>query len=64
MIYQKEDADLLAGMHVLISKMGRGEKLRAIVPSSMAYGSKGNEHLGIPPYYPVIMELEITETGD
>ncbi len=54
------DQSTIPGWEEGISYMRKGGKARLIVPSSLAYGEKGLEDL-IPPYSPVIYEIEVLE---
>lgn len=59
LIYDRSDGALLKGMHVVASKLQKGDKIRAILPSSMAYGKKGKGR--IPAFYPLVIEMELLE---
>ncbi len=39
--------------------MSVGDRITMVVPSSLAYGERGSEDLNIPPYTPVVYELEL-----
>lgn len=59
LVLEKDDESILKGLRFAASKLNEGESIRAILPSTMAYGPKGN--MKIPPYFPVIVELEMVE---
>jgi FKBP-type peptidyl-prolyl cis-trans isomerase FkpA len=54
------DKSTVAGWEEGISCMRRGGKAILVVPSSLAYGEEGLEDL-IPPYAPVVYEIEILD---
>lgn len=62
LLYDKKDSGILGGIHFLVSKLKVGESIRAVVPSQLAFGEKGNSK--VPGYMPVIMELEVLEAID
>ena len=47
------------GWDIILEKMSVGDRITMVLPSSLAYGDKGNEELKIPPYTPVVVELEL-----
>ncbi len=59
LVYESSDQGLIKGIHFIASKLELGERIRAIVPSSMAYGPKGRDR--VPAYYPLIIEMELLE---
>jgi FKBP-type peptidyl-prolyl cis-trans isomerase FkpA len=54
------DRSTVAGWEEGISHMRKGGKALLVVPSSLAYGEEGLEDL-IPPYSPVVYEIEIID---
>jgi FKBP-type peptidyl-prolyl cis-trans isomerase len=54
------DSSTVAGWEEGISHMRKGGKAILVVPSSLAYGEEGLEDI-IPPYSPVVYEIEILE---
>ncbi len=59
LIYDTSDKSILRGIQFLAKKLAVGESLRAIVPSSYAFGPDGNSK--VPGYMPIIIELELLE---
>ena len=67
--YSKEDDPLIVnsdnsnglmkGIRFVSSLLKEGESARALIPSSAAFGTQGNEK--VPPYFPIILELEYLE---
>jgi FKBP-type peptidyl-prolyl cis-trans isomerase len=49
--------NVIAGFDEALRLMKKGEKVRAILPSSIGYGTQGNSK--IPPHTPLIFDLEI-----
>lgn len=58
-VFDISDEGVIGGIRFLASKLSKGESLRAIVPSDLAYGAFGN-HV-ISGYAPVIIEMELLE---
>lgn len=56
-----DEAQLIRGLELGIKKMKRGGKMKFILPSFLAYGSKGSVNKVVPPYSPVIYDVEIIE---
>lgn len=54
--YQFES--LMPGMQEVINQMRLGEKVRAYIPSALAYGFIGLDSYNIKPYTPLVCELE------
>ncbi|MBT8327927.1 MAG: FKBP-type peptidyl-prolyl cis-trans isomerase [Bacteroidia bacterium] len=59
LIYDTSDKSILRGIQFLANKLAVGESLRAVVPSSYAFGPDGNSQ--VPGYMPIIIELELLE---
>ena len=47
------------GLDIIVQEMCVGDQITVVLPSSMAFGSKGSDDFGIPPYTPVVYELEL-----
>lgn len=54
---------LIAGWRLALQEMPTGAKWRLVIPSAQAYGAEGAGEL-IPPYAPLVFELELLETAD
>jgi len=48
-----------SGWDVFLPKMCVGDRVIMIFPSSLAFGEAGSEEFNIPPYTPVVYELEL-----
>lgn len=59
LLLDTEDDTVLKGLRFAAGRLNEGESIRAIIPSNMAYGPEGNAK--IPPYFPIIVELEMLE---
>ena len=59
LVYNINDKNILKGIRILANKLQPGEKLKAVIPSSLAYGTYGNKT--VVPYTPLIVELEYLE---
>jgi hypothetical protein len=59
LVMDANDKSILLGIQFLSKKLGVGESLRAILPSSQAFGVQGNSK--VPGYMPIVVELEMLE---
>ena len=59
LVYDVNDKGVLKGIQFLMSKIGAGESIRGIIPSSQAFGQDGNQR--IPGFTPLLIELEVLE---
>ncbi|MBM7063254.1 FKBP-type peptidyl-prolyl cis-trans isomerase [Pseudomonas sp. UL073] len=53
---------VIAGWRTALQEMPRGAKWRVVIPSAQAYGAEGAGDL-IPPYAPLVFEIELLEVG-
>lgn len=53
---------VIPGWEIAVGKMHVGEKATVLIPSSMAYGERGNAV--IPPYSPLTFEIEVLKAED
>lgn len=49
------------GWDIVVSQMSIGDNITMVLPSSLAFGDQGNEILHIPPYTPVVYEVELLD---
>ena len=47
------------GMDVMVQNMCVGDQVTVVMPSSYAFGEKGNEVFNIPPYTPIVYDIEL-----
>lgn len=47
------------GIDIMVSKMSVGDRILMVLPSSLAFGERGNEDLNILPYTPVVYDVEL-----
>lgn len=59
-IYGTPD-QLIKGLNIVIGGMKKGENAKIIVPSRLAFGEQGSANGSIPPYSPLLYEIEITD---
>lgn len=52
---------LLKGLNFVIKKMRKGEYAKIILPSYLAYGKNGSSNGAIPPFTPLLYEIQLTE---
>jgi FKBP-type peptidyl-prolyl cis-trans isomerase len=43
----------------MVSQMSVGDEILMVVPSSLAFGDRGNEQFNILPYTPVVFDVEL-----
>ena len=53
---------VIPGWEIAVSKMHVGEKATVLIPSSMAYGDRGNAV--IPAYSPLLFEIEVLKAEE
>lgn len=65
--YERKDTltsgleDLAAGLQSSVKMLGKGGKLKAWMPSKLAYGEAGDEELEIEPYETLYYEIELVD---
>ena len=47
------------GLEIIVQEMNEGDQITAILPSSVAFGDKGYEAYRIPPFTPLVYEIEL-----
>lgn len=47
------------GVDIMVQEMNEGDQITVVVPSSLAFGDMGSEVYGIPPFTPVVYEIEL-----
>lgn len=52
---------LLKGLNYVITRLKLGENAKIILPSRLAFGENGSSNGMVPPYTPLVYELEILE---
>lgn len=55
-----ENGQLLKGIAMAVGWLHRGDKLKIILPSQLAFGPRGSANGVVPPYTPVIYEIQIS----
>jgi FKBP-type peptidyl-prolyl cis-trans isomerase len=56
-----QQQQMLSGLEKVVGMMREGEKVLAILPSEQAFGSQGASVGVVPPFTPLIFELEVME---
>ena len=51
--------EVARGIEVIVQNMCVGDQVTVVLPSSYAFGDKGNEVFQIPPYTPVVYTIEL-----
>lgn len=59
LVMDSDDKSILLGIHFLSKRLAVGESLRAVLPSSQAFGPEGNSK--VAGYMPIAVELELLE---
>lgn len=52
-------SNVIEGLEIALKRMKEGEKCRLDIKPSMAYGSKGNSDLGVPPDADLVYDVEL-----
>ena len=52
------------GIDIMVQEMNEGDMITAVFPSTLAFGDKGNEAFKIPPFTPVVYEIELLRVKD
>lgn len=52
-------SNVIEGLDIAVKRMKEGEKCRLDIKPSMAYGSKGNQDLGVPPDAELVYDVEL-----
>lgn len=52
---------VLKGINFVIKGMNKGEFVKIILPSYLAYGENGSSNLTVPPFTPLLYEITITD---
>ena len=47
------------GFDVMVLEMNEGDQITVVFPSSLAFGDNGSEEYGIPPFTPVVYDIEL-----
>ena len=55
---------LARGIDIMVQEMNEGDQITVVLPSSLAFGDKGNEAFKIPPFTPVVYEIELLRVKD
>ena len=50
---------VIGGLEIAIGRMRNGDKALVIIPSELAFGADGSVHGIVPPFTPVIFEIEL-----
>lgn len=59
-IYGTPD-QLIKGLNIVIGSLKKGENIKIIVPSRLAFGELGSSNGSIPPYTPLVYNLKIID---
>ena len=49
------------GIDIMVLEMNEGDQITVVFPSSLAFGDNGNEEYGIPPFTPVVYDIELVK---
>ena len=52
------------GIDIMVQEMNEGDQITVVLPSSLAFGDKGDEAFKIPPFTPVVYEIELLQVKD
>jgi FKBP-type peptidyl-prolyl cis-trans isomerase FkpA len=56
-----QEGQLIDGLQLALYKLKKGEKAKIILPSRLAFGEKGSSNGAVPPYTPLVYQIEIVD---
>jgi FKBP-type peptidyl-prolyl cis-trans isomerase len=56
-----QEGQLIDGLQLALYKLKKGEKAKIILPSQLAFGEKGSSNGAVPPYTPLVYQIEIVD---
>ena len=56
-----QEGQLIEGLQLALYRLKKGEKAKIILPSHLAFGSEGSSNGAIPPYTPLVYQIEIAD---
>jgi len=56
-----QEGQVIEGLKLALYRLKKGEKAKIILPSRLAFGSKGSSNGSIAPYTPLLYEVEIID---
>jgi len=56
-----QEGQLIEGLQMALHKLKKGEKAKIILPSQLAFGSGGSSNGAVPPYTPLVYQIEIQD---
>ncbi|MEO8762294.1 MAG: FKBP-type peptidyl-prolyl cis-trans isomerase [Bacteroidia bacterium] len=56
-----QEGQLIAGLQLALYKLKKGEKAKIILPSQLAFGKQGSSNGAVPPYTPLVYQIEIED---
>ncbi len=59
--YTYKSVDLIAGFDEAVGLLSKGSEGMFLIPSGLAYGSKGSWDGSIPPYSPLVFKIKLVE---
>lgn len=59
MTFELGEGQVASGWDVILPHLCVGDRITMVLNSSLAFGETGNEELNIPPYTPVVYEMEL-----
>ena len=56
-----QEGQLIEGLQMALYKLKKGEKAKIILPSQLAFGKQGSSNGAVPPYTPLVYQIEIAD---
>jgi len=56
-----QEGQLIEGLQLALYKLKKGEKAKIILPSQLAFGKQGSSNGAVPPYTPLVYQIEIAD---
>ena len=59
-----DPGQVIKGLEIAVHLLTKGGKGRFIIPSGLAFGAEGSSSRIVPPWTPVLFEVEVTDAGE
>jgi FKBP-type peptidyl-prolyl cis-trans isomerase len=56
-----QEGQLIEGLQLALYRLKKGEKAKIILPSQLAFGKQGSSNGAVPPYTPLVYQIEIVD---
>lgn len=63
-VFEVGKDQIARGIDIMVQEMNEGDQITAVFPSPLVFGDKGDAVLNIPPFTPVVYEIELLRVED